>query len=653
MTSSWVPPWANPFLDREQVMKDMAAWVETCRDQGITTRMYAHGLEGLGVSSLVAQFAKIYRDLISGPLIWLRGRGPDGDPIPVGELLTHVLRWLEVSDSDQSVPDGQKVQLLALTPHDAPGVVVIATSSFEQRDLAGDHGFEPFTPELLTHESSILLFRHGLRQTAAELDSRTIDDLVALCGGLPLPIKLLAAQLRGRAALAGPLLTRLRNSELSLLDIGTERRIARFLEATYTSIEPALRTAYRRLGVLPATDFCLSAATAALDTDPDHTAWVLAQLTELHLLTETSHGRYAFHPVLRDDARIRAEATDEPDVRRDVIRRWVDWCLRTAIPRGRALSSRWWVAPVTARSVQYYGADLPEFSRDVSLAWFDVERPNLVAAVRAAHRNGFHDDAWQLCVVMWKYLHLHGFHDAWIRTHEAGLESARAAGSDIGAMQLSQQLGAAYLATERLDEAEATFDQFLTAARRIGHVIGEQSALEWLGKTAARAGHYARAEHFYQRSWDVTAAATEAGINPEDKARIFALLRLQRNRARAEAGQWDRMVDDIEPAIAYFDQHPNETDNRAKTRLVRGRALLARGEAAQAETEFRTVAELFKEEQAHRGRADAEFWRAKAFIDAQRREEALICLDLAFTLFRELGDSRAAQVAELREHLGG
>ncbi|TLF92479.1 hypothetical protein FEK35_30350 [Nocardia cyriacigeorgica] len=674
MSFSWVPQWVNPFLDRDQVMKDMAAWIETCRDQGRATLMYVHGLEGLGVSSLVAQFAKTYRDLIGGPLIWLRGRDPDGAAVPVGELLNHALRSLEVSDSDQQVSVGQKIalfnaacrgekfvlvldemdsyaQILSLTPNDAPGAVIIATSSFEQRDLTGDHGFEPFSPELLTDESAQLLFRHGLRQTADEVDAATQTALLELCGGLPLQIKLLAAQLRGRARLARPLLARLQRAEVSLLEIGSERRISRFLDATYASTEPAYQAVYRLLAVVPATDFSPAAAAAALDADPDETAWALGKLAELHLLTEVSPGRYAFHPLLRNYARARAEATDDDDLRREVVRRWVDWCLRAAIPPGRALSGRWWVAPVAASAAGYYPGSVPVVSRDDGLAWFDSERPNLVAAVRAAHRHGHHDEAWQLCIVMWKYLHLHGFYEAWIETHEAGLDSAQEAGSDIGVMQLSQQLGAAYLATGRIEDAQACFHRFLTYAQQLGHAIGEQSALEWLGKTAARAGDYHRAQRFYQRSWAVTVAASDDAISPADKERVFALLRLQRNRARADAGRLEGMVDDIRPALNYFEEQDNETDNVAKARLVLGRALLEQGDAAGAEAEFATAARHFEQERATREQAGAEFWRAKALEAARRREEALTSLDLAESLYLELGDRRADEVAAFRDGL--
>lgn len=674
MCSNWVPPWADPFFDRDDFLNAMADYVESCRRRGRPAFIHVCGLEGLGVSSSVARFGKDKRDLVGHTFIWLRGRDADGTPVASGELLNRVLRKLGVSDADQAVSDDAKLeqyhavarnkqfvlvlddldstgQARLLLPFDAPGAVLITTSPFAQLDLEAEQGFKPFQPELLSAESAADLFRHDLGDAADVVDPAVAEDLVAMCGGLPLAIKLLAAQVRSDPGSADALLAELRDAGLSILDIGDEKRIARFLDSTYQSLEATLATAYRLLGVLPATDFDAATVAAALDIGKNRAALALTRLAGFHLLTKSATGRYAFHPLLRGDAKLRAETTDSQSDRTAVLERWIDQVLREAMPRGLALSNRWFVSPVLDRAMRYYGDELPTPSRAEGLAWFDAEYPNLIAAVRAAHGAGLHDHAWQLCVVMWKYQHLYGFHDTWIDTHVLGLASARAAADVAGIMQLASQLGAAYLATGQLTAAEQRFDESLTNAQRLGHAIGEQSALEWLGKVAARAGDYGRAEHFYQRSWDVTVTADDDAISPPDKERVFALLRLQRNRARADVGSWDGIVDDIRPALDYFLQQNNETDNVAKTRLVLGRALLAEGNAACAEVEFGTAAAYFGQERATREQAGAELWRAKALAAAHRRAEALTSLDLAQSRYQELGDSRATEVAAFRAEL--
>src|SRR5690606_4767092 len=109
VSSTWVPPWADPFFDREDLLNAMADCVESCRRQGRPAYLHVFGLEGLGVSSSVARFGKDKRDLLGHTFIWLRGREPDGTPVASGELLNRVLRKLGVSDADQAVSDGGKL----------------------------------------------------------------------------------------------------------------------------------------------------------------------------------------------------------------------------------------------------------------------------------------------------------------------------------------------------------------------------------------------------------------------------------------------------------------------------------------------------------------------------------------------------------------
>ncbi|MRH91655.1 hypothetical protein GFY24_30165 [Nocardia sp. SYP-A9097] len=665
MSFSWVPPVADPFLARAQVMADMAAWVERCRTRHSACLMYVHGLEGLGVSCLVTQFSKQYHGLIEGRLVWLTGRRADGSPIPLGELLTRASRQLGVSDADQVATEAEQVdvyraackhkkfmlvlddmavlgQVVNLIPEDAPGAIIVITTPFERRTLEA-YGFKPFTPEFLPTESAHALFNSVLGETAEHLAPTSVEALVELCGGLPLVIKVLAAQIRGRAHLADRLLSRFRALRLSVLALDDEKRMTKFLDTTYQDLNPLQAQAYRRLGWLPATDFTAEAAAAALGTDPDDICTVLEDLTELHLLERTTAGRYAFHPVLRDDARTRADADDEGTVLDGIRERWVTSELHELLPRAAVVSNRWWVPPVHATMARHYGSAVPEFSRAEALAWFEIEAPNLIAAVQIAHRHGLHTESWTICVLLWKYLHINGFHDAWIETHRAGLASARAAGSELGVMQLALQLGAAYLEVGQHSEADRCFSDALTIARRHRHGLGEQSALEWLGKTAARQGNTDIALDYFQQSWDAAASASD--IEQPDMARVFAILGLQQTRAKADSNRWDGLIEQARTVSIYFDQFDNETDNRAKIRMVLGRGMLAQGDPEGAADVFRAAAELFEAENARRHQADAERMRGNAFRATHRLADAASSYRIALDLYLGVGSPLAGDVA--------
>ncbi|MFJ4651919.1 tetratricopeptide repeat protein [Nocardia sp. NPDC088792] len=644
-------------------MAEMADQVR--REQDATTLIHLYGLEGLGVSCFATEFSKKYSDLVAGRLIWLTGRRPDGRAVPLGELHTRASRQLGISNADQGATDEEKAdvyraatkhkkfmlvlddladlgQATGLIPDDAPEAVIVVTSGFERPGLTA-RGFAPFTPTILTPEQARTLFHLSLGDTAPRIPPSTIDALVELCGGLPLMIKVLAAQIRGRASHADHLLSQLLKRRVSLLALDEEKRMTKFLNRTYRGLTRKLARAYRRLGSLPAADFSLDSAAAALGCDPDEAFIILTKLTEYHLLTITLTGRYAFHTVLRDDARIRARADDDDVALEGVAQRWIDWNLRETLPRAAAVSNRWWVPPVHALAAHYWAAGIPALPRTEALAWFESEAPNLIAAIQFAHNRSHHTQSWVLCVLLWKYLHIHGYFDAWIDTHRVGLASARAAESDFGVMQLCLQLGAAYLDTGEYADADRLFDEALTIGHEHAHGLGEQSALEWLGKTAARQGKFDVALEYFQRSWEV--ADRDQSISPADRGRVFAILELQQTRTLADTDRWDGVAQRARKVLAYFDDLGNETDNCAKIRMVLGRALLAQGEAADAATIFGDAADFFAAEGARRHQADAEHLRSRALLAARRIDDAEIALHTAFDLYRGVGSPLANAVA--------
>lgn|GEM_PF-4283610 len=668
MNASLVPPWADPFLPREPVMADMAAWVRTCRDHGRPALIYVQGLEGLGVSCLVTKFSRTYSEFVDLPMIWLTGRRADGTAVPVGELLSRALRQLRVPESDQGPTDEDKAdslrivsrgrrflvvvddmdnaaQLVPFVLHDAPDTIVIATSAIRRRELE-QRGFEPFSPELLSDDAARSLFRSELRETAAALDSETVDSLVEFCGGLPLLVRVLAAQIRGRVPMARRLLAQLRESKMALLDLDDEQRMRRFLDAAINSLTDGEATAYRRLGLLPATDVSVAAAAAVLGLDSDTAYTILEQLTELNLLTvDATRSRYAFHPVLRDDARIRAEAVDGSVIRRRTLHNWVLWCLREALPRAAVISDRWWVAPVTVMLNSLYPNRIPQFTRDQAVEWFDLEWMNVIAAVRAAHRAELHDLTWMMCVVSWKYLHLHGYYGPWIETHQIALASAEMVGAELGVMQLTSQLGAAYLELIEFALARDCFDKSLRFARQAQHVLGEQSALEWLGKVAATQGRYADALELYRQSWEVVEADT-AQTTPDERARAFAILLLQRARARYRIGDYDDADEDARKAIVYFDGLATETDNSAKARQILGRVLLARQHISEAITELEAARERFAKERVLRHQADTQRLLGDAHRAAGDHTAAADWYRQSLDYYRAMGNPQASEVEQ-------
>lgn len=665
MSSALAPPRADPFFAREAVLAGMAVHFRRCRTAGHTCLMYVHGLEGLGVSCLVTQFALENRREIDGPLIWLAGRQPDGREVPVGELLAQALWAFGVLESDVGASDAQRAiayqrvsrgrryvlvvddlvsdaQVTELIPPDAPDAVIVATTALTRRTLQRK-GFSAFTPEFLPDDAASRLFRHVLGDTATILDDSTVAELVGRCGGFPLLVKVLAAQIAGRPRVAARLLSGLRAAKVDLLTLDDERRMASCLDVTYEQLEPRHAEVYRRTASLPGPGFAAELVAAALAADPDETLMVLDDLVDANLLSFVEPDRYCFHPIIRDDARARAESDDDPETRRDVVARSMVWLLREALPRGAAVSNRWWVDPVRELLRRLDADVVAEYSRADALRWFDVEWPNLVAGIRLGHRHGLHELAWPMCVALWKYLHIHGLYDAWIDCHRDGLASARAVHDLAGILQLSSQLGAAYLAVGEYGQARACFEESREIAEYLSDALGEQSAWEWLGKVAAAERHYHRALELYGRSWDVLVEAGDR-ISGDQRERAFALLRLQQARARVALQEWGMAESDAAAAREYFDARERELDNRGKCRLASGRAALGAGNAARAVTVLNEALALFERDNSRPLQAETHCLLGQAWNALGQRADAVRSYHEALAYYDSVGNPRADDV---------
>lgn len=656
LSVSLVPPIADPFLAREQVRRDMLNHVEQCRAARRVCMMNLHGVEGLGVSSLATQFHRDNQRLIDGPLIWLAGRTADGSPTPPAELLRQLLSRLGVPETDQGMAEADLAQAsrrllarhaclividdLAAKPQvehllslDAPRVVLVVTAPHVSRELKRD-GFRAFTPEFLSEHDARNLFLAGLG--GDDIAEPALTGLVEQCGGIPLLVKILAAQLDGRVDIADAILTELRDARLDLLALDDERRMSTFFEIAYTGLRDDHAAAFRGLSLLPGPSFGTDLAAAALGERASTVALTLSTLVDKNLLVLTDSGRYAFHPVVRGYARARAATDDEP-TRTGVLRRGITWLLREAMARER--SGRWWIDSVTALCDGWYPQGLPDV--DDAATWFDAEAPNLVAAVPMAAKHGLPELVVPLCVVLWKYLHGNKLHDAWIDTHRVGLEIAEERGDRPGVMQLSSQQGAAYLDLGETDTARQFFAESLDAAREVGHSLGEQSAHEWLGKVAAAAGDHGKAIRCYQSSWEFTEQAGD--IDAAERERVFALLRLQIARSALAMRDWQRAVEEILPAVAWFDER--EKDNSAKCRLVFGQALLGLDDAGRAIEVFTQAVAGFGAAGLRGWHAEANVWLGQAFVRSGRSGAEPYRTALAY--YESVGSAKADEIRRL------
>jgi tetratricopeptide (TPR) repeat protein len=442
------------------------------------------------------------------------------------------------------------------------GSLVVVTSRRRLDGLVARGGARLLALTTLSSEASVRLLdvSTGHQRRSAEIDS--LRRLAALCGHLPLALRIAAARLAASPQwTVDDLVAELADEQhrlraLDLEDADTSVRGA--FDVSYRTLHPDLADTFRAIGVHEGTSVTPHVIAALTDTDLVTARRRLRELASAHLLTETRADRYTLHDLIRLHAREVAAAELTGEQRERAGMKLLDYYLLVA-DRAHRL-----VRPPRDAHVPTVSGEVTETpvlaSAEQALRWFDAEWPNLVAAVRLGAAVGLHRHTWQLALCLRTYVYLRGLTSDWAMLFELGVNGARAAGDRDGESRMLRGLGnAAELVGEyelaleryveahkiavelddpalvaiagdnlggilaeqrRFDEAEVYLDTSLELYRRIGDCQGEAVALNNLGVLAQDRGQNEAAFDYYRRAFELH----QSGGNHEDGARSLANL---------------------------------------------------------------------------------------------------------------------------------
>lgn len=250
-----------------------------CGDQRDPAEILGEFLEALGVPpdqvpAKVQARAKLFRGLLSG---------------------RRVLLVLDDVHSSSDVHD--------LLPGSARCLTIV-TSRNQLPHLLMTHQALPLRLDPLgTAESWDLLARHvGAERLHA--DPGATEDVVRLCGRLPLALSIIGVRAAYRPSLSmrriaaemtangGPL-----DAFVDIGEPGLDVRSA--LRSSYEALDPASARLLCRLSVLQGCEFTDAEAAAVVGGHPAQVKKLLFRLAQSHLLTETSPGRYHWNTFVR------------------------------------------------------------------------------------------------------------------------------------------------------------------------------------------------------------------------------------------------------------------------------------------------------------------------------------------------------------------
>jgi len=199
-------------------------------------------------------------------------------------------------------------QVRPLLPGAAASLVLVTS----RRRLAALDDATVISLGTLTPDQAATLLARLAGWAGIHAGDAAVAEIARLCGYLPLAIGISASLLRHHPAWTAAQLAdglAYARDRLALTYAGNLPVAAAF-GLSYADLTPTQRRLFRRLGLVPRPDFDAHAAAALDGVSPDEGRRRLGELYDRHLLTEPTPGRYWLHDLLREHARLLADAAD-------------------------------------------------------------------------------------------------------------------------------------------------------------------------------------------------------------------------------------------------------------------------------------------------------------------------------------------------------
>ncbi|WP_221349898.1 AfsR/SARP family transcriptional regulator [Streptomyces beigongshangae] len=409
------------------------------------------GMAGSGKTALAVHAAHRLTERYPDGQVFLdlHGFSPHGAPVGPREALGTLLRTVDVPEDRIPVgladreslwrvlTSGRRMllffdnaassdQVRPLIPS-APGCLVLVTSRPRLAELDGAATL-PLPP--LPPAEGLALLRRLLGERRVTAEEEAAGELVALCGRLPLALRIVAARLANRPHWTlGYLAGRLREDATRLDELVVEHRSVRTaLGLSYAAVPRRHQDLFRLLGAHPGADFDGHAAAALTGFSPQTAESLLEDLLDARLLVQHTPGRYAFHSLVR--ALARESAARDPHAARRARHRLLDFYLEAADEAARLVQPRRErLRPAVLRHPPRTTPPLGDAAQ--ALAWFETEQSNLRAALAWAADHGFDVHVVHLSLALTRFLHVRGRAEEESAAHRGAVAAARRLGDPV------------------------------------------------------------------------------------------------------------------------------------------------------------------------------------------------------------------------------
>ncbi|MFS8098597.1 tetratricopeptide repeat protein [Lentzea alba] len=509
------------FTGRDEEVSNLVALVEKASDTAVIISAI-DGMPGIGKTTLAVRIGHLTRSRFpQGQLfVDLHGHTPGRRPLAPDAALDLLLRGVGVLP--EQIPEGldrraglwrsvmadrrmlvvldnaaDTAQVRPLLPA-SPRARVLVTS---RRRLTMLEGASSFSIDVMPPDDAAQLF---CRVAAVHPADGRVADVVALCGHLPLAIRIAASRLRSRPRwTVSDLADLLHNESHRLTELSAEDRSVRSaFTVSYNNLSASTQRSFRLLGLLPGGDFGAHAAGAAMAVELPDARRTLEELVDINLLVNRAPGRYVFHDLLRQFAR----SLCAEDERAEAIGRVVEYYLDLGHTAEQVAH------PVGNQDRTRGNHPLPDLRTAHEVrSVIDTEHRAIAELIDLASEHGLPEETAELASVFGPVLQRQGYVDEALAAYDSGL--AVGVSPEVKA-NLYRGLGKSLSTARRLAAALRALHTGLAIEQELGNVRGTGRAHVNLGIAHYRLGRYLQARTSFLQAGTLF---NEAGT-PFDKA---------------------------------------------------------------------------------------------------------------------------------------
>ncbi|GAA2050068.1 BTAD domain-containing putative transcriptional regulator [Catenulispora yoronensis] len=660
-----LPAKARNFVGRRQELDQLlelahAAAAEAANN-GTVVISAIDGMAGVGKSTLAVHSTHAAAELFPDGQLYLdlRGHTPGVEPLDAETALEHLLRSLGVPHS--GIPGGadaraalfrerlagtrtlillddarNSAQVRPLIPGHA-GCLLLVTS---RRRLTGLDDAHQVEVAILPEAEAVALVRQVAGPGRIAEDHPGLAETIALCGRLPLALRIIGARLRHHPLLElDDVLADLRNERdrLGFLH-DDDRDIRSVFHSSFRWMPAAEQRMFTLLGLVPGVDADAYAAASLAGLALPAARALLCSLAEYNLVAEAAPGRFRFHDLLALHARELAEAL-EPGERDDAVDRLFAYYRTAALGadqhvtrkrRSMGVDGAGSLMGETASAVGPRAASVPVPLPRVSgvteaIEWLRKERVNLLAAVDYAAEHSRTRDVVALTAGLAGLLRRDGPREMGMTRHLAAAQAAHDDGDQAGEADALLEASKSGQLAGDFARSQLVGSQALALYRALGDPYGQLAALAQIGRAEIVSGRVRLAAHTLRTA---LAGFEKLGDAQGQADALWNLARIGRlSGTFAEAEQLCRR------ALALYGE-VGDLNGKAQATLELGRIRECFGDLATAAEHYQTAASAFHDTGSHNTESSALFELGRMRRAAGRRGEAREYMERAVTLAR-------------------